>query len=111
MKTPLEPGETVVKDGKANLQRGIETVGGQLTLTDRRLVFESHAFNVQTGTTVVPLGDIAKLDLVWTRFLGLVPIAPNSLAVTTTAGVEHRFVLFGRDQWKAAIERLRSGAA
>ena len=36
MKTPLLPGETPVKDGAANLQRGLETVGGRLYLTNQR---------------------------------------------------------------------------
>lgn len=38
--------------------RGWEGVGGRLYLTNRRLVFESHAINLQTGTTDIPLADI-----------------------------------------------------
>src|SRR5262245_9762271 len=37
MKTPLLADETPVKDGAANMQRGLETVGGWLYLTDMRL--------------------------------------------------------------------------
>lgn len=36
MKTPSLPNETPVKDSAANLQRGIETVGGRLYLTTVR---------------------------------------------------------------------------
>ena len=32
MKTPTLPGETPLRDGAANLQRGLETVGGRLYL-------------------------------------------------------------------------------
>ena len=104
MKTEMLPGEATVKEGVANLQRGVETVGGKLFLTNQRLVFESHAFNIQTGETTIPLGDISETMLCWTKFLNLIPITPNSLAVFTLEGRQHRFVLFGRTAWKVAID-------
>lgn len=107
MKTPLAPDETVVKEGPANMQRGIEAVGGRLALTTRRLVFESHAFNVQTGVTIVDRADIAGVRGVWTKFLNLIPLAPNSIAVSTRDGQEHRFVVFGRAAWLEALEAPR----
>jgi hypothetical protein len=103
MKTPFLPGETPVKDGGANLQRGLETVGRWLYLTNRRLVFETHAFNVQTGATVIALADVAGVQKCWTKFLNLIPLFPNSVAVSTTAGKEYRFVTFGRQAWVDAI--------
>jgi hypothetical protein len=108
MKTAPLAGETPIKQGDANLQRGIETVGGQIYLTNQRLIFESHAFNVQTGATVVPLTDITGARKCWTKFLNLVPLFPNSVAVTTNGGKEYRFVIFGRQEWIDAIERQRS---
>jgi len=68
MKTPTLPGEAIFKEGAANLQSGIETVGGRLSLTNRRLVFESHAFNVQTGATIIPLESVDSARKCWTRF-------------------------------------------
>lgn len=59
MNTELRYDENLIRDGAANLQRGIETVGGWLYLTTRRLVFEAHALNVQSGATVIPLRDVA----------------------------------------------------
>lgn len=111
MNTPLEPTETVLKTGAANLQRGMETVGGRLCLTTRRLIFESHAFNVQRGATFIPLGDISAVVKCWTRFLNLLPLTPNSLAVTTARGQEHRFVLVGREKWASAITKAMFDAA
>ncbi len=108
MKTPLDTNETVLKKGGANLQRGAETVGGWLYLTDRRLIFESHAFNFQTGATAIPLGEIATVTKCWTKFLNVIPLAPNSLAVVTSQGQEHRLVLFGRGAWLAAIIRAKA---
>jgi hypothetical protein len=107
MNTPLNPDESILKNGAANLQRGIETVGGRLYLTNRRLIFESHAFNVQRGATSIPLTDILSVTKCWTRFFNLIPITPNSLAVKTVQGHEHRLVLFGRDAWASAITNAR----
>lgn len=105
MKTELQPGESHIKSGGANLQRGLETVGGHLHLTSQRLVFESHKVNVQRGSTEIPLTEIGETQPVWTKFLNLIPLAPNSLAVVTRSGEEHRFVLSGRGKWQAAIDQ------
>ena len=83
MNAQLLPGEAIVKDGAANLQRGIETVGGWAYLTNQRLVFESHAFNVQTGATIIPLESISGVRKCWTKFLNLIPLFPNSFAIAT----------------------------
>ena len=40
MKTELNPNEALIKKGGANLQKGAESVGGYLYLTDQRLIFE-----------------------------------------------------------------------
>lgn len=108
MKIELAPNEKLLREGAANLQRGIETVGGRLFLTDSRLVFSSHRFNVQAGTTEIALSDVRSVQPCWTKFLGIIPLAPNSLSVATGAA-EHRFVLFGRMDWAAAIESARAG--
>jgi hypothetical protein len=93
LKTTLYPDEQILKTGAANLQRGIETVGGKLYLTNRRLIFEAHALNVQTGSTEIPLSDVCSLQRCWTKFLESIPLFPNSLAVLTSRGDEFRFVL------------------
>ncbi|MGE8218242.1 MAG: hypothetical protein ACN6OU_00630 [Stenotrophomonas acidaminiphila] len=99
----LAAGETLLREGAANLQRGVETVGGRLFLTHRRLLFRSHGFNVQDGDTEIPLARIRGARPCWTRLLGVLPLAPNSLAVATDER-DYRFVLFGRRQWLAAIQ-------
>jgi len=107
MKIDLAPNERLIREGAANLQRGIETVGGHLFLTDRRLVFSSHSFNAQTGVTEIPLHAVRSVEPCWTKFLGFLPLAPNSLAVRTDQG-EHRLVLFGRTSWATAIRSATS---
>jgi GRAM domain len=103
MKIDLRPNEKLIREGGANLQRGIEAVGGKLFLTDQRLFFQSHSINVQTGATEIPLSDIRGTELCWTKFLGVIPLFPNTLAVHTVSGVEYRFVLYGRKEWATAI--------
>lgn len=104
MNTPLLPGEQPIKEGAANLQRGLETVGGRLFLTSHRLVFEPHAVNIQTRVATVELANVQSTRACWTKLLGLIPLLPNSLAVYTKDGTEFRFVLFGRHAWSAAIQ-------
>lgn len=103
MKTDLRNGERVIKEGAANLQKNIETVGGRLYLTNQRVIFESHQFNVQDGTAEVDITNIQSAEPSWTKFLGFLPIFPNSLSIYTKQGKEYRFVLFGRGAWAAAI--------
>lgn len=103
----LREDEQVVKEGTANLQKGIETVGGKLYLTNRRLLFVAHKFNVQGGVSELDLSDIQSSHKCWTKFLGFIPIFPNSLAVYTKHGEEYRFVLYRRSEWAVAIETQR----
>ena len=103
MKTQLNINEEIIKKGGANLQKGIEAVGGFLYLTNQRLIFESHKFNVQSGVTIIDLLDIASTEKVWTKVFNLIPMMPNSLAVKSKKGEEYRFVLFGRSAWEIKI--------
>jgi hypothetical protein len=107
VKAELRKDERVVKEGAANLQKGIETVGGKLCLTNQRLIFEAHKFNVQGGVSELDMSDIQSLHSCWTKFLGFIPIFPNSLAIYTKHGEEYRFVLNGRSEWAVAIEAQR----
>lgn len=103
----LHPGEHEIKAGRANLQRGRETAGGKLQLTNQRLIFTAHQFNVHAGATEIPLTALGWTRPRWTKFLNVIPLAPNSLSVFTTDGTEFRFVLSGRAAWQQAIDTAR----
>ena len=103
MKTELNTNEALIKKGAANLQKGIETVGGYLYLTNQRLIFEAHAINFQSGNTIIDLSNIDSTAKVWTKFLNLIPLIPNSLAINSKTGEEYKFVLFGRNAWEVKI--------
>ena len=102
MKVHLRSDEKLIREGAANMQHGLETVGGWLYLTDQRLLFESHRFNVQTGSTEISLSDVLATRPTWTKFLGVLPIFPNSLVISA-GDKEYSFVVSGRQRWASAI--------
>ncbi len=106
----LNPGETVLHKGGANHQRGWESVGGQLFLSHQRLWFVPHGLNFNTASCEIPVARIVEVRLVWTRFLGKIPLFPNAIAVQLRDGEEARFTVFARKAWKAAIEQAVAAA-
>ena len=107
----LTPGELVLHQGRANMQRGLETVGGRLVLTDQRLLFLPHALNVQSQVSEVPLDRVSGVRKAWTKFLGAIPLAPNSLEIATADERSYSFVVTGRGRWITAIVQARGGSA
>jgi len=91
--------EEILADVAANLFRGIEGVGGRLKITNRRLVFQPHAINLQRSPVDISLGDIAAAGK--RNTLGLIP---NGFFVRTKAGVEYKFVVWGRSRLIGIIQ-------
>jgi len=91
--------EEILADKVANLIRGIEAVGGRLKITSRRVIFESHKINLQTMPAEILMSDI--LEVQKRNTLGLVP---NGLLIRTKAGVEYKFVVWGRENLINIIE-------
>lgn len=108
---PLEPGEQLLRSGRANMQRGAETVGGTLHLTSDRLVFVPHSLNLSSAPSGLRLADIAAVAPAWTKLLGVLPLANNSLALTLRDGNVESYVVPGRKDWMDAIDRARGGDA
>jgi hypothetical protein len=102
--TPCQEGEVLVKQGPANHFRGLEGVGGWLYLTNRRLVFRSHAFNVQNHELSLPLAAVQAVETCPTAW-----VIPNGLRLLTADGIE-RFVVYGRRAWLEQINQSRRGA-
>jgi hypothetical protein len=93
-KINIEPNETILFETSANHFKGAEAVGGKLYLTNKRLVFKSHKFNIQNHELSISLSDIDKVDRYKT--LGLVN---NSLLITTTDGKIEKFVVQQPNEW------------
>ena len=93
-KIDTDANETILFDTGANHFKGAEAVGGKLYLTDKRLVFKSHKFNIQNHELSINLLDIDKVDRYKT--LGLVN---NGLSVTTIENKTEKFVVQQIDEW------------
>jgi hypothetical protein len=99
------PAEPIVKEGGAKHFKGLEAVGGRLVLTDSRLVFASHRFNIQVHEEAYPLAQIVAVEP--RRGISLVG---DGMAVILADGREERFVVFGRRDWMARIQAAKAGA-
>ncbi|CAM5208240.1 GRAM domain-containing protein OS=Ureibacillus acetophenoni OX=614649 GN=SAMN05877842_1073 PE=4 SV=1 [Ureibacillus acetophenoni] len=83
----------LVEKTPANLFKGMEAVGGHLTITDKRLIFKAHKFNIQGGVTEINMSDIVSVTKANT-----LKIIPNRIIVKTKDGNEHKFVVYKRDK-------------
>lgn len=97
-------GERLLKEGPVNHFRRGEGVGGYLYLTEGRLLFRSHGFNVQDHELSIPLEDVLEVRACMTAF-----VVPNGLRISIARGTE-RFVVEGRRSWIDAIRDAQSAA-
>ena len=91
-------GESVRLEGPANHFKGLEGVGGYLWMTDMRVHFRSHSYNIQNHEWSAPLSDIQ--DAQATKTIGLFN---NGLRLKTRTGEEHRFTVYDNHGWAEAI--------
>jgi GRAM domain len=99
----FHPHEQIIKAGPANHFMGHEAVGGWLFLTDQRLVFKSHNFNLQNHELA-----LALTDIVWVQPRRTAGIIPNGLQVQTQQGATERFVVGGRSDWCTQITATKA---
>lgn len=97
--------EVMVKEGLANHFKGWEGVGGKLVLTNKRLVFKSHNFNIQRHEQAIPLEQIQSLS----EGMSLKKYK-NVLWVELTNNEKHKFIVDvdTTPQWIAEIEKLKA---
>lgn len=100
----LEESEVIEVQGPANLFRGIEGVGGVLFITNKKVLFKSHKFNIQTGQTDINFTEIEKIEK---RKSG--KIFNNGIRITTTTGKKYDLVVNQRHIWMEQFTlRLKS---
>jgi len=90
----LAPGERLLEEIPANHFLGGEARGGKLLLTDRRIAFRPHRFNVQQDTWA-----ISRSEVTGTRAEGL-----RMLIVRTRDGAEHWLVTMHPRDLAARLE-------
>jgi len=86
--------EQVLYKGPANHFFNGKSVGGWIYLTPRRLLFRSHAINLQPHELSIDLSDISEALPVLTA-----KIIPNGLRIVTRSGRDERFVVEGHRRW------------
>jgi hypothetical protein len=90
--------ESIIKEGGANHFKGKEGVGGKLVLTDRRLIFKSHKFNIQNHQDNFDLRQVEKLQATKTlKFL------ENGLTLELMNNDRHKFIVDEPTDW---IEKI-----
>lgn len=94
----LEVGEEVVFQTPANHNKGLEAVGGQLLLTNQRLVFKSHKVNIQNHELSLNRGEIIGAS----RFKSF-GMVNNGLKVILSNGSEEKFVVQQAEVWVAKL--------
>ena len=89
----------------ANLIRGVEAVGGTLSLTDRHIRFQPHVLNVQREPLEIPLDDVVHVGKRNTLL-----IVPNGVLVRTRGGTDYKFVVWGRGRLIRLIRDISPAA-
>jgi hypothetical protein len=94
---PLSSGEKLIREGPANHQGS----GGWMYLTDTRLFYVSHKFNLNKHELSIPLADIAAVEKA--RSLGIIP---NQLLLNLKNGHAEKFVVQEVKSWVNQIQSL-----
>ena len=94
---PLSADEKLVKEGPANHHGN----GGWIYLTDSRLFYVSHKFNINNHELSIPLSEIAAVEK--GHSLGIVS---NQLILNLSGGQTEKFVVQGVKGWLNQIQSL-----
>jgi hypothetical protein len=100
----LEEEERILYQSPANHFVGMEAVGGMLTLTNQRLLFKSHRFNIQNHLRSINLSAIKVVDTY--KNLGMIN---NGLIVTTDTNHTEKFVVSELSEWVTKLNDTLSG--
>jgi hypothetical protein len=103
-KDELKEGEEFLAIVGANLFRGIEAVGGYMIITNLRVLFRPHAFNIQKQPAEIPLNDIAEVGKRKTM-----RIESNGMFIRAKSGVEYGFVVKERERLIQLIQKNIEG--
>ena len=102
----LLPDEQIVMQGSANKRQlgGLASKGGTLILTNQRLIFKAHSFNIGPSFDEIFLSDIDKGE----NTLNILMPTPNMIRVITKDGTNYSFVVTGKqkDEWKEKINNI-----
>lgn len=102
MAVQLQAGEQILQKAGANLYGFANSKGGELVLTNRRLVFQGHTF--AAGTKIdIPLTDIVSCSIETVTSLAALLVPMKIVVVTLSNGTVHKFRVTKQDKWAQAI--------
>jgi len=97
----IDANEEVVMEAGANHFKGKESVGGKLVLTNKRLIFKSHKYNIQNHQESYDLASISNVAA--TKTLGFLT---NGLLLQVVYQ-PHRFVVDNPTDWINSIQTVQ----
>ncbi len=100
-KIEVAPDETIVLETPASHFKGMEAVGGKLYLTNKRLTFKSHKFNIQNHQLDILLDEIISVSQY--KSLGLVN---NGLSIAIRGGVIEKFIVNEIEVWIEPLNEI-----
>jgi hypothetical protein len=106
IKVETDENENVIKEGGANHFKGKEGVGGKLVLTNKRLIFKSHKYNIQNHQDTFELGQIERLHVTKTF-----KILENGLTLELSNSLKHRFIVDKPQDWVETIMNQKQTVA
>ena len=95
----LKDNEIIIRESRANHLKPLEGVGGKLFLTNQRLFFKSHFFNIQTHEESIPLDDIVSIEAKHSDFIS------GKMTIILKKGSEEKFYVPKRKKWIKDIEK------
>lgn len=86
--------EEIIYDGGANQIKGREGVGGKLFITNQRILFISHKFNIQNGETTILSENVKNIEKVkLSRFFN------TGILITLEDATTYKFVVNKQEEW------------
>lgn len=102
-------GEDVIRVGKANRSTLFNAQGGELLLTNKRLLFVGHGLNIGKDTISINLEDISSCGLAYSIIIFLPLPIPNAFKVVTKDGKEYKFSVWRRMEWLVDLSSAING--
>jgi hypothetical protein len=106
MNMVMQNNETIIKEGKANSFNVLISKGGHLAITNQRVLWQGHGFNIGGQADVIKLEDIVAYGKCCTMVLGtlFLPI-PNAIYISTNMGQTYKYTVYGRKVWLETLAK------
>jgi hypothetical protein len=98
-------GETIIKQGKANKTSFFNAQGGELALTNKRLVFVGHGKNIGEGTIAINLDDVLTFGKASTFTLFFPIPIPNAFKISLQNGKTYKFTVSKKKEWLEELNK------